>query len=104
MQGMEIFTPIEYGSVDNMENTENMENMEDTESMENTENMKNIEKLPLTWIVLYQKLVWFYLFYLFRAFSKFRGFISTTLILLTQFANAFACSLQILESGDEPWL
>ena len=98
MQGMEIFTPIEYGSVDNMENTEIME---DTESMENTENM---EKLPLTWIVLDQRLVWFYLFYLFRAFSKFCGFISTTLILLTQFANAFACSLQILESGDEPWL
>ena len=31
--------------------------MEDTESMENTENMENMEKLPLTWIVLDQKLV-----------------------------------------------
>ena len=104
MQGMEVLTPIDYGSVDNMENTENMENMEDTESMENTKNMENMEKLPLTWIVLDQKLVWLYLFYLFRAFSKFCGFISTTLILLTQFAIAFACSLQILESGDELWL
>ena len=75
--------------------------MEDTESMENTENM---EKLPLTWIFQTKNLFGPIFFYLFRAFSKFCGFISTTLILLTQFAIAFACSLQILESGDEPWL